>query len=84
MKKSSKGFFWGVLYLFQIQVERLEPGHRGDVLALVALDALDGDDTVGDLVGVLLLGLCGLCRLLLGVFCRALLRVEGERGRCCF
>lgn len=71
-------------HLLEIQVERLETRHGRDVFALVALDALDGDDAVGDLVGVLGLGLCGLRRLLLCVLGGALLGVDGERGCGCF
>ena len=71
----------GEAYLLQIEVEGLEPGHGGDELPLVALDALDGDDAVGDAGGVLLLRLLGLGSLLLRVLGGALLRLDGQRGR---
>jgi hypothetical protein len=66
--------------LLQIQPKSLQPRHGRDELALVALDALDGDDAVGELVGVLLLGGLGFGGLLGGVLGGALLGGHGQGG----
>lgn len=67
-------------HLLQLQPERLQPADGRHILALVALDPLDGHDAVGQLVGLLGLGGLGLCGLLLGVLCGALLGGDRERG----
>ena len=72
--------WWGNPYLLQVQPESLETGHGGYKLLLVPLDALDGYDALGELVGLLLLGGLGAGGLLLGVLRGALLGLEGERG----
>lgn len=66
--------------LLELQVEGLEARDGRDVLALVSLDALDGDDARGTLVGLLLLGGLGLCRLLLRVLLGPLLGLDREVG----
>lgn len=64
--------------LLQLQPEQLEPGHLGDVFALVALDALDDDLARGALLGLLALGGFSFGSLLRGVLLRALLGVDAE------
>lgn len=66
--------------LLEVEVEGLEPRDGRDVLALVALDSLDGDDAGGALVGLLLLSGLGLGRLLQGVLLGALLGLDREVG----
>lgn len=66
--------------LLEVEVEGLEPRDGRDVLALVALDSLDGDDACGALVGLLLLGGLGLGRLLQGVLLGTLLGLDREVG----
>lgn len=68
-------------YLLEVQPESLQPDDGRNELLLVALDPLDGDDAVGQLVGVLLLGGLGLGGLLLGVLGGALLGIDREG--CC-
>ena len=69
--------------LLQIQPKGLQANDGSDKLLLVALNALDGDDALGELVGLLGLGGLGLGGLLLGVPGSALLGFEGERcGGC--
>ena len=65
-------------HFFELEPKCLETGHRRDKFALVPLDPLDRYDTVGELVGLLLLGRLGLGCLLLGVLGRALLCLERE------
>lgn len=63
--------------LFQVEAKGLEADDGGDELLLVTLDALDGDDAVGQLVGLLRLGCLGFGGLLLRVLGGALLRLDG-------
>jgi hypothetical protein len=56
----------------------LEPGDLGDVLALVALDALDDDFGGCALFGLAGFGGFGFGGFLLGVFFGAFLRVNAE------
>lgn len=78
---TSRFFRWGgSKYLLQLQVESLEAYHGRDELLLVTLDTLDGDDALGELVGVLLLGGLGFGGLLLGVLGSSFLGLDGQRG----
>ncbi len=65
-------------HLLQLQSKGLEADDGRDKLLLVALDALDGDDALCELVGLFRLGGLGLGRLLLGVLGGALLCLDGE------
>jgi len=65
-------------HLLQLQSKGLEADDGRDKLLLVALDALDGDDALCELVGLFRLGGLGLGRLLLGVLGGALLGLDGE------
>ena len=64
-------------HLLQLQSKGLEADDGRDKLLLVPLDALDGDDALGELVGLFRLGGFGLGGLLLSVLCGALLGVDG-------
>lgn len=67
-------------HLLQVQVESLKSRHRGHMLLLIPLDALDDDEARGQLVGLLLDGRGGLVGLLNGVLRCALLGFDGEGG----
>lgn len=67
-------------HLLDIEAKRLEPADGGDVLALVALDALDCDFARGAGLGLTLLCGCGFVRFLGGVLFGAFLGFDGERG----
>ena len=70
--------------LLEVQSKVLQPNDGRHKLFLIALDALDGDDALGELVGVLRLGGFGLGGLLLSVPSGALLGVDGEGCGSCF
>jgi len=66
--------------LLQVQSKGFKTRDGRNKLLLVALDALDGDDALGELISLLLQRGLGLGGLLLGVFGSALLGVDGEGG----
>ena len=67
---------------FEIEAKGLEAGDAGDVFALVALDAADGDFGGGELLGRAAQGQGRFGFFFGGVFGGALLGVRGEGGGC--